>query len=408
MITYLAWLLIGSSIFMAGFYLNVHRKASEDEDYSLESYPSVAILMPAYNEEEVVKTAMESACELDYPNYEVYFVNDASKDETLPKAKSFEDHERVNILSHDENKGKAAAMNTGLEQIEEEYTVVQDADTRITGDILKEAMAKMENKSNLGAVIASIMPLRTDTFIRKLQVVEYRMTNFYRSLMSEINTLDVTPGAFSIYRTSDLKDLGGFDRGNLTEDLEMAWRLRKEKNRELDMVYGKRSETEFPENFRALFNQRVRWSRGFIYNARKHWDMFFNSDYGWFGRFQLPIQGIVPLIAVVGLMMIFYGLLESLFNFAVTVSAVGLTMPTFESMNLTRVLLGIPWKIYAPLLISLVFTGYIIKTAYSKSGRSVRHPGGMAVYFFAYFAVQAFFWTAAILKELFQSKKIWT
>lgn len=408
MITYLAWLLIGSSVFMATFYLNVHRNGNSEESYSLEEYPEVAILMPAYNEEGVVEESLENATNLDYPDYQVVFINDASTDDTLEIAEKFEERDNLTILDHEENKGKAAAMNTGLEEIEADYTVVQDADTSITADLLKEATAKMEHENNLGAVIASIMPLKRDTFVRKLQVVEYRMTNFYRSLMSKIDTLDVTPGAFSIYRTKDLKDLGGFDRGNLTEDLEMAWRLRREKHRSIDMIYGKKSKTEFPATLGDLFNQRVRWSRGFIYNARKHWEMFFNSEYGWFGKFQLPIQGIVPLFAVGGLIMIFIGILEALFNFAVTVSAVGLQFPTLGSMNLARVFLGISWKIYAPLLISLVFTGYLIKTAYSKSGRSVKHPGGMAVYFFAYFAVQASFWTAAILKELFQTKRIWT
>ncbi|MFB6241377.1 MAG: glycosyltransferase family 2 protein [Candidatus Nanosalina sp.] len=408
MMTFLAWLLIGSSIFLVAFYMNIFRNTERDESYSLDTEPSVTILMAAYNEEDVVEEALENACDLDYGNYEVVLVDDGSTDSTLEKASAVESENSIlTVLEHAENRGKAAALNTGLEHIDSDYVVVHDADSRIDGDLLHKAAAKLEQKENLGAVIASIRPWRADTFIRKLQEVEYRMTNFYRSLMDHIGTIDVTPGAFSMYRTADVKAVGGFDVGNLTEDLEMAWSLRKY-GRDLSMIYHTYSETEFPVDLRELYDQRVRWARGGILNAFKHRDMFFRRSYGWFGVLQLPIQFIMPAIAIIGLGMIFYGVVEGVFNLLVKWSAVGFVLPNFSSFGLYRTFLGMQWKIFLPLVASIGMTGYIVKHAYDHAGEEVKHPFGLVVYIFAYFAVQASFWFAAILKELFRTKRIWT
>lgn len=406
MIIYLAWFLIGSSIFLASFYLSIYSGKVDREIEPLDYEPSITLLMPAYNEGDLIEDSVGAALDIDYGNYEVILVDDGSSDNTFEEAKKFDD-DRLTVIKHDENQGKAAALNTALENADTEYSVVLDADSVIDGELLERSVARMEGDSSLGGVIASIMPLSRDSFVRRLQVVEYRITNFYRRLMAEVDTLDVTPGAFSIYRTQDLKDVGGFDEGNLTEDIEMAWRLRKH-GKSLSMEYQTRSRTELPEGFYSLYRQRVRWARGFMYNARKHRDLFFDKDLGWFARFQLPMHGLMPALAIIGLLMAGYGLGERLYNFIIRTSAVGLVIPSFENLSLLRALLTIQWKIYLPLAISLLATAFIIRSAYEQSGEEVEHYSQLVFYLVGFFAVKGFFWTAAILKEMMQTKRVWT
>jgi len=404
--TAVAFILVGSSVFMTTFYLNVFRETDGKGDTAeLDHEPEISILMPAYNEENSVETALENALNLDYSNYNVYFVDDGSTDKTLQIAKQFRAYSNLELIEHLENKGKAAALNTGLERIGSDYTVVVDADSAINGNLLRSAAAKMESNSDLGGVISSIMPLSTNTLIRRIQVIEYRLNNFYRRLMTDVNILDVTPGAFSMYRTEDLKRLGGFDVGNITEDLEMAWRLRKD-GREFQMVYDKVSNSEMPKNVRQLYEQRVRWARGRIVNSYHYRDMFFNSKYDWFGIFQMPVSIIFALTAVAGLGMIIAGIGEMVYNSYITLSSVGFTLPTIN-LNLYRLILGLDLKIYIPLLLSLVMVAYVIKQAYKKSGETVDHPIALTIYFLLYFVAKASFWAAAILKEMFRTKRIW-
>ncbi len=409
MILYIAWLLIFSSVFLSVFYLSIYSTAREtrnEEMEEMENPPSITILMPAYNESEVVEEALNSVKELDYPGYQVVFVNDASKDSTLEKAEKYAS-DKIKIISHEFNKGKAAALNTGLAETDSDYVVVQDADSKIESELLYKAVGKMESDKSLGAVIAAIRPLKADNFVRKLQTVEYQLTNFYRMLMTEINTLNVTPGAFSIYRSSDVKDVGGFDEGNITEDLEMAFKLRKS-GKLFEMIYFNSSYTEFPSTLRGLYNQRVRWARGFIYNGWKYREMFLNRDYGYFGTVQLPMLVLMPALIVTSFTMVITGLSQSLLDFIIKSSAVGVQLPAFSLSNLYTGILGSNMKVYLPLLLSLMLVAYIIKKAYNYGGERPRNIPALLFYFFAYFLLQSGFWVAAILKEVTRSKKVWT
>lgn len=405
-----AWLLVSSSVFLSAFYLSVYNRKKQDltEDYQQpDEWPSVSILVPAYNEESVVADSVRNLLSLDYSDCKIIFIDDASTDATLEKIEEFRDNERFEVVELDENRGKAGALNAGLEKVESELAVVQDADSVIDSGLLESAVTRIKAEEDAGGVIARIRPLKRDSFIRKLQVVEYMMTNFYRKLMSSINILDVTPGAFSIYNTSDLKELGGFDEGNLTEDLDMAWRLRR-KGRTIRMVYGEKSNTELPASFTDLKGQRVRWARGFLYNLRKHLDLLFKSEYGWFSRFHLPAQFMVAMISIAGLGIILYGVAEGLTNVIIGVSSVGLSYFSFSSISLTEMILGFQWKIYAPLALGFAITGKLMIEAYDRSGRKIEHPHGLVFYFFAFFLLKAYFWSTAFFKELFSTTKAWT
>jgi cellulose synthase/poly-beta-1,6-N-acetylglucosamine synthase-like glycosyltransferase len=401
----LAWTLIGGATFLGLFYLNIYWNQEREEVPELDSQPRVSILMPAYNEEGKIQESLENALNMEYP-VDVIVVDDGSTDSTLEKAREFSDAENIEIIEHEENRGKAEAMNTGLEYVDTEYVAVQDADSAASAELLEKAVARFESDKSLGSVIGAIQNFQSDTLVRKLQRVQYQMTNFYRSLMASIGTLDVTPGAFSLYRTTDLREVGGFDPGNPTEDLEMAWRLRHQ-GKGLDMVFSSESKTEFPEDLKSLYNQRVRWKRGSIINLVKYREMFFNKKYGWFGRLQLPLHTVSPLIAAASLLLVIVGLSESLFNLAVSASAIGFIMPDLQSLNLMSMVLNVQYKIYVPLFIGMIVSGVMIRTAYREGGKKVENPVALGIYFLWFFAFQGFFTLSAILKEMLKTERVW-
>jgi hypothetical protein len=105
--------------------------------------------------------------------------------------------------------------------------------------------------------------------------------------------------------------------------------------------------------------------------------------------------------------MIVKGLGEAVYNAYIQVTA-GTFNFALSTPNLLKAILTFQWKIYVPLALSLAVTGYLIRVAYMKSGREVKHPGSLLFYFFAFFAFKAYFWSTAIFKELFRMSKAWT
>jgi len=394
---------VAASVFVLAFFLALGRDVDHEKEWRLSSAPAATVLVPAYNEEHVVESSLENLVSLDYPNLQVVFVDDGSMDSTLEVAEGFSS-EGVSVVGLDENMGKAAALNRGLEEVDTEYVAVQDADSVVDGEALEKALARMEAQEDLGAVIARIKGLRKNSFVRRLQSVEYTVTNYVRSLLSEINTLDCTPGAFSLYRTEDVVSVGGFDEDNPTEDLELAWRLRKN-GRDLAMVYGATSRTEFPGSMSSLYEQRVRWARGWIHNILKHRDMLFNSEHGWFGRMQLPLNLLVPVLALIGFTMAVFGWLEAVYEFALTAPITGLELSVEPELS---TLLGAQWKVFVPLSANLGLSGALLYSSYSKSDKKAREIPALLFFFFAFFFVKGVFWTAAVIKHAAGAELSWT
>ena len=94
----------------------------------------LSVLVPAYNEENTIQTILTTLSKVVLPQnieMEIIVVNDCSKDKTAIKLQEFIDaHPQLNIRSfhHEVNKGKGAALHTGINNASGEFTIVQDAD----------------------------------------------------------------------------------------------------------------------------------------------------------------------------------------------------------------------------------------------------------------------------------------
>lgn len=87
--------------------------------------PDVTILIPAYNEEDTIAHVLERVLALPISK-EVVVVDDCSTDRTSQIAEQYA--KRILLLRHERNRGKGAAIRTGLERATGEVTIIQDAD----------------------------------------------------------------------------------------------------------------------------------------------------------------------------------------------------------------------------------------------------------------------------------------
>jgi glycosyltransferase involved in cell wall biosynthesis len=89
--------------------------------------PSLGVIVPAYNEAptiaRVLRRVLHQACV-----QEVVVVDDCSTDGTLRQLDEFAGDSRVVIRHHEQNKGKGAAIRTGLEALTAPVVIIQDAD----------------------------------------------------------------------------------------------------------------------------------------------------------------------------------------------------------------------------------------------------------------------------------------
>src|SRR5262245_37375401 len=102
------------------------------------SAPLVSIVIPCYNAERWVATAIESALAQTWTNKEIVVINDGSRDQSLAAARRFE-AQGVRVLDQP-NRGAAAARNAGLRATSGAFVQFLDADDLLAPDKIERQM----------------------------------------------------------------------------------------------------------------------------------------------------------------------------------------------------------------------------------------------------------------------------
>jgi glycosyltransferase involved in cell wall biosynthesis len=120
----------------------------------------VSIMMPVYNGEKYIESAIQSVVSQSYQNWELIIVNDGSTDQTTKILEKFSD-QRIKKL-HQKNQGEAAARNTALANMEGEYLAFLDADDLFFPDFLKNMIDFLANRAELDACYCDGWYIDTD------------------------------------------------------------------------------------------------------------------------------------------------------------------------------------------------------------------------------------------------------
>jgi hyaluronan synthase len=251
-----------------GFSL-FYRSAAAHSKMDLE--PTVAVVMPAFNEEGAVGNSVRALLAVDYPDdkLEVVVVNDGSTDGTLREILTVADGEpRVQIIDFEVNRGKRAAMAAGIRATNAEVVAFVDSDSVLERDALRMIVQGFGER-RVGAIAghAEVMNTR-ESWITRMQAVRYFVAfRVCKAAESIFGAVTCCSGCFSAYRREAILPaleqwerqtfLGrpatyGDDR-SLTNYVLRNWKVRYE-SRAL-------SHTIVPAHFRLFLRQQLRWKR---------------------------------------------------------------------------------------------------------------------------------------------------
>ena len=274
--------------------------------------PSVTVLIPAHNEENVIVQTVKSVLLSDLKDLQIIVVNDGSIDKTGELLDANFSHEpRVRII-HQMNRGKAAALNVAMSQAETEIVVTIDADTEIESDAISKLVRHFSNPT-VGAVAGNVKVGNRSRWLTRWQALEYITSqNMEKRAFDLLNCITVVPGALGAWRKKAIENAGGITADTVAEDADLTIAIRRLGWR---ISYDEEAIawTEAPDTASQLIRQRFRWTFGTLQAFWKHGDTLLRPKHGTLGWIALPnifiFQLVLPLISPVIDLMFFGSLL---------------------------------------------------------------------------------------------------
>ncbi len=210
------WLLLGIICYVyAGYPLllwacaKFHRRIIRRGDV----WPSVSLIIAAFNEEKAIEYKIKNSLELNYPRerLEIIVASDCSTDRTNQIVESYRD-QGVILVKQAQRKGKTAALNAVLPYARGEILLFSDATAVLDRDCLKKLMRNFFD-TEVGCVSpVMVYTNKKSNHISQLEGLYWKYESSIKRWESEIGTLAFVPGAcFAIRKELQLPVMPEYD-----------------------------------------------------------------------------------------------------------------------------------------------------------------------------------------------------
>jgi len=304
----------------------------------------VSVIVPAYNEEEVIEGLIHRLKESSYPIQEIIVVDDGSEDSTYEVARNM----NATVLRTNERLGKPAALNAAVREAKGDIVVIFDADTLPDKDCVGHLVKHFELE-DVGAVVGCTKVLN-DGSLSKLVALEFNLCFYLIEPFSDkSNFLPIVHGAnFAIRR-----ELAHFREDALTEDFDLTINLTM-KGYKIRFEPEAVNHVSAPSSFSLLVRQRERWLEGiletYMWNCG-FWKKVF-PRLGFLGLFLKALEYVIPLVWASGFSLFCISLLlnDLLLLLTALVSVITCTLTIsyaqFRSKDKMTYLLCVPFLSY--------------------------------------------------------------
>ncbi len=244
------------------------------DDQAKSWQPVVDILIPAKNESRVIETTVRRFFTIDYPNFNVWVIDDASTDNTADILRNLQkEFPRLHIVSRvpGSRPGKSAGLNDALALCRGEVIAVFDADAYVEPEFLQTILPVLAPEG-VGAVQAQkkFYPHQTQLLV-KCQASEYATDTYFQMSRDLIGGTVELRGNGQLVKRAALIDCGGWNNNTITDDLDLSMRLLVNKWDIRFCPHAVVYEEGVP-TWKALVKQRRRWAEGSI---RRYLDYIF-------------------------------------------------------------------------------------------------------------------------------------
>ncbi|HJO22477.1 MAG: bacteriohopanetetrol glucosamine biosynthesis glycosyltransferase HpnI [Myxococcota bacterium] len=197
------------------------------------AWPPVTILKPIHGLEKNLEENLRSACELDYPTYQVVLAVQRLEDPALPLLRELEREygsARISVVAVENQpvvNGKVQNLIHALAAARHDIVVISDSDIGLRPDYLRQIVAPLADPE-VGCVCTLYRAVDSDVWHEKLEHLSYNSEFIVNVIFAEVfSAYPFCPGCSVAIRRKALDEIGGFEPllDFLVEDFELGRRI---------------------------------------------------------------------------------------------------------------------------------------------------------------------------------------
>jgi glycosyltransferase involved in cell wall biosynthesis len=152
--------------------------------------PKVSVVLPVYNSEHTISKSIDSVLTQTYDNIELLIIDDGSTDNSREIINTYDDS-RINLITHQYNRGGSAARNSGIYYSTGEYISFLDSDDSWDAEKTEKQITHLESLSEewiASYCDSKFIPEQTNSQLRKyLRRIDDQIRNWHSENLNENN-----------------------------------------------------------------------------------------------------------------------------------------------------------------------------------------------------------------------------
>lgn len=213
--TYIGYGIIASIV---AFFQSIFKKTDELPLLNTQ-LPEVTLIIPAYNEADILFKKFNNSCSLDYPPHllKIIAITDGSNDDTINIVQSFP---QIQHLHQTERAGKMAAINRAMLFVQSPIVVFSDANTLLNNNAIREIIQHYTNPK-IGGVAGEkkVMTNLSNNLVGEGEGIYWKYESAMKQLDSNLYTVIAAAGELFSLRTALYKPL---PNDTILDDLMLA------------------------------------------------------------------------------------------------------------------------------------------------------------------------------------------
>jgi len=265
----LALILLINALFLLFLAYNSHFKKRK-----ISYYPFISFIIPTYNDSQLIEKTIKGIYDsYDKSKFEIFIINDCSKDNTeevLLKSKKLY---TFNLINNKTNLGKCKSINNVVPLTKGEILFIVDSDVVLKRSAVDDLIARFNSNPRVAAVSARY-EATNKSFFTSLQDLYYNFLALIQAAHNHYSSYNLFGGSMAIRKNAFL-EVGMLSLNSITEDTDLALKLNEKGYKVEQSLFS--VETFAPITFITFYKQQLRWNSGGTQNFLKHYKTFFKN-----------------------------------------------------------------------------------------------------------------------------------